>query len=101
MLTFGACCAMAVISAPQLDAQAAPAPGATDRSHIEEVLRGLNRGRGFGQVAISPDGKKLAWIEGGRVGSEIRIASASDLGKTERVTAATNSDQHCREGELA
>ena len=75
-------------------------PPPPDRSHIEEVLRGLNRGRGFGQVAISPDGKKLAWIDGGRGGSEIRIASPSDLAKTERVTAATNTEQHCREGEI-
>jgi dipeptidyl aminopeptidase/acylaminoacyl peptidase len=51
-------------------------------------------------VAISPDGKKLAWIDGGRGGSEIRVASPSDLTKSERVTAATKADQHCREGEL-
>ncbi len=70
-------------------------------AHVEEVLRGLNRGRGFGQVAISPDGSKLAWIEGGRGGSEIRVASPNDLSKSERVTAATKPDQHCREGEFA
>ena len=75
--------------------------GSPDRAHVEEVLRGLNRGRGFGQVGISPDGKKLAWIEGGRGGCEIRVASPTDLTKSERVTAATNSDQHCREGEFA
>src|SRR3954470_15432881 len=49
------------------------------RAHIEEVLRGLNRGRGVGQVAISPDGKRLAWIEGGRGVGEIRVASPDDL----------------------
>jgi dipeptidyl aminopeptidase/acylaminoacyl peptidase len=101
IFAFGACFALAAISAPQIIAQATAAAGATDRSHTEEVLRGLNRGRGFGQVAISPDGKKLAWIEGGRGGSEIRVASLSDLAKTDRVTAATSPDQHCREGEFA
>ncbi len=90
----------AIISAP-IYAQNNPAQGTPDRSHVEEVLRGLNRGRGFGQVAISPDGSKLAWIEGGRGGSEIRVASPNDLNKSERVTAATGSDQHCREGEFA
>ena len=77
---------------------ARPAP---DRSHIEEVLRGLNRARNFGQVAISPDGKKLAWIEGGRGGSEILVASPTELSKSQRVTAAASPNQHCREGELA
>jgi len=71
-----------------------------DRAHIEEVLRGLNRGRGVGQVAISPDGKRLAWIEGVRGGEEIRVASRDDVSKSERVTAASNSGQHCAEGEL-
>ena len=34
-------------------------PGAA-RAQIEEVLNGLSRGRSIGQVAISPDGKRLA-----------------------------------------
>jgi WD40 repeat protein len=100
-LAFGTFLALAAIGPIRMDAQAVPAQRATDRTHIEEVLRGMNRGRGFGQVAISPDGNKVAWIEGGRGGSEIHIASPSDLAKTERVTAATNPDQHCREGEFA
>ncbi len=33
------------------------------RAHIDEVLKGLNRGRSTGQVAVSPDGKRLAWVE--------------------------------------
>src|SRR3974390_709210 len=72
-----------------------------DRAHIEEVLRGMSRGRSFGQVAISPDGKKLAWIERGRGGAEILLAAPDDLTKSQRVTAATQPGQHCREGELS
>ena len=85
------------------------APG--ERAHIEEVLRGLSRGRGFGQVAIAPDGKHLAWIERTKYGVEIRVAalpssanqdlSKVDLAKSERVTAAGKKDVHCREGQLA
>ena len=56
------------------------------RAHIEEALRGLNRGREMGQVAISPDGKRLAWIEGGRGGGEIRVASPDDLSKSQRIS---------------
>ncbi len=37
-----------------------------DRDHIHEVLRGLNRGRSVSEVAVSPDGKRVAWIEGMR-----------------------------------
>src|ERR1700742_2295293 len=74
---------------------------AQDKAHIDEVLKGLNRGRSMGQVAIAPDGKRLAWIEMGKEGAEIRVAPVGDLGKSERVTAAGNPDQHCREGELA
>ncbi|MGA8742219.1 MAG: S9 family peptidase [Terracidiphilus sp.] len=100
-LLFVTCFVLAAVTVAPIYAQNNPAQSTPDRSHVEEVLRGLNRGRGFGQVAISPDGSKLAWIEGGRGGSEIRVASPNDLSKSERVTAATSSDQHCREGEFA
>jgi dipeptidyl aminopeptidase/acylaminoacyl peptidase len=72
-----------------------------DREHIEEVLRGLNRGQTIGQVAVSPDGKLLAWIGGERGSAEILVAPLGDLKSTKRVTAAEKADEHCREGELA
>ncbi len=66
------------------------------------MLKDLNRGRSVGQVAISPDGKRLAWVqESSREDLEIRVAAASDLAKSDRVTAAAKQDLHCREGELA
>ena len=92
---------MSVLILAPLCAQTDAAKSSPDRAHIEEVVRGLNRGRGFGQVGVAPDGKKLAWIDGGRGGSEIRVASPTDLAKSERVTAAANAEQHCREGEFA
>jgi len=79
---------------------APPAPVA-DRSHVADVLKDLNRGRTIGQVAISPDGKRLAWVlEASREETQIRVAPAGDLAKSERVTAATRADQSCREDEL-
>jgi dipeptidyl aminopeptidase/acylaminoacyl peptidase len=71
-----------------------------DRAHVDEVLRGLNRGHSVGQVAVSPDGKQLAWIAGGRGGGEILVAAMGDLKKTQRVTAAAKADQHCAENDL-
>src|SRR5271165_5430453 len=79
----------------------AAAQGGPDRAHIDEVLRGLNRGRSVGRVAVSPDGKQLAWIQGGRGGGEILVTQMDDLKKTQKVTAATKADQKCEEGDLA
>ena len=73
---------------------------AAERAHIEDVLRGLNRGVGAGQVAISPDGKRLAWVEGGRGGGQIVVASPENLEKTVRVSVAAKGDQRCGEGEM-
>jgi dipeptidyl aminopeptidase/acylaminoacyl peptidase len=71
------------------------------RAVIEEVQKGLGRGHNIGQVAISPDGKKLAWIEGTKEGAEIRVAPLNELAKYERITAAAKPEQHCREGQIA
>jgi len=79
------------------DSSAAQAPG---RAHIDEMLKGLNRGRSVGQVAVSPDGKSLAWLQPGREGAEIRVAPLDDMTKSVRVTAAAKPEQHCREGQI-
>src|SRR5580693_6000563 len=92
--------ALALGSTPHLLAQDAAAAQTQGRAHIDEVLKGLNRGRSIGQVAVSPDGKRLAWIQPGKEGSEIRVAALGDLTKSERVTAAAKPDQHCREGQI-
>jgi dipeptidyl aminopeptidase/acylaminoacyl peptidase len=80
-----------------------PAQGsgnAPDRAHIDDVLKGLNLGRSMGQVAVSPNGKRLAWVQAGKDGAEIRVAPIDDLGKSDRVTAAAKPEQHCHEGQL-
>ncbi len=94
-------CAASNLSTAQ--AQAAPS---LDRAHIEEVLKGLDRGRSIGQVAISPDGKQLAWIQHAKEGTEIRVAALGELmqsaqAKSERVTAAAKPDETCQEGQIA
>jgi dipeptidyl aminopeptidase/acylaminoacyl peptidase len=75
--------------------------GTVDRSHIDEVLDSLNRGRTVSQVAVSPDGKRLAWIEGPRSGGSIWLAPIDDLQKHTRITAATRPGERCLETELA
>ncbi|MGA2217357.1 MAG: S9 family peptidase [Terracidiphilus sp.] len=88
-------------NSPIAIAQEATPAKTSDRTHIEETLKGLNRGHLVGQVAVSPDGKHLAWIQMAKEGIEIRVAPFDDLAKSERVTAASKAEQHCREGELA
>src|ERR1035437_4466164 len=89
-----------VFTFSNVSAQSAAADPAMDRAHIEEVLKGLNRGRSVGQVAVAPDGKHLAWIQGDRESGTILVASLDDLRKTQRVTAAAKPDQYCRESEI-
>jgi dipeptidyl aminopeptidase/acylaminoacyl peptidase len=84
--------------APAAQAQASASP---DRAHIDDVLKGLSLGRSLGQVAISPDGKRIAWIARMKEGAEIRVAPLLSLDKSEQVTAATKPGQHCREGQIA
>jgi dipeptidyl aminopeptidase/acylaminoacyl peptidase len=74
---------------------------AVDRAHIDEVLDGLRRGKTVGQVAVSPDGKRLAWTMQAPGGSEIRVAPLGDLTKGERVTAAARPEDRCKEGQIA
>jgi dipeptidyl aminopeptidase/acylaminoacyl peptidase len=85
---------------PPAVAQDAAAAQAPERAHIDEVLKGLNSGRSMGQVTVSPDGKRLAWLQDGKDGAEIRLAALDDLSKSERVTAAAKPDQHCHEGQM-
>src|SRR5579863_955705 len=84
-------------------ASALPAQSAQSyiAERVDQVLRGTDRGHFIGQVAVSPDGKRLAWIQGARGGSEIRLAPIDDLSKSTRITAAASADQHCRENDLA
>jgi dipeptidyl aminopeptidase/acylaminoacyl peptidase len=89
------------VSATQDATGVKAAADAKGHAHVEEILKGLSRGRSVGQVAVSPDGRRLAWIEREKEGEEIRLAPADDLKKSERITAAAKADQHCSEGELA
>ncbi len=84
------------------DARTGSEQTASERTHerLEQALRGINRGHSIGQVAVSPDGKRLAWVDGMRRGGEIRVAPLHDLAKSERITASATAEQHCNEGQL-
>lgn len=91
----------AAFIAPSVSAQQTATPAPVDRAHIEQVLRGLNRGKSVGQVAVSPDGKRIAWIEGPRDSGSIMVAPFDDFKQAEHVSAAAKPDQHCQENDIA
>lgn len=75
-------------------------PRSSIAERVDQVLHSFDRGRSIGQVAVSPDGKHLAWVQGARGGGEIRLALLDKPGKSVRITAAASADQHCSEGDL-
>ncbi len=95
---------------PALPAQEAKAAAAAAATQLDQILPSLNRGLSIGQVAISPDGKRLAWFQGG----EIRVAPLDNLDQSrgpqrqvlvagvesQRVTAASPT-QSCTESDFA
>ncbi len=76
-------------------AQNAPPLSPAARYHIQQVLRSLPRGVSIDQVAVSPDGKRLAWI----VSGEIRVARFDNFAAAQRVTAAPPG-QNCDESDM-
>ncbi len=65
----------------------------------DQAPRRMHR-NSLGQVAVSPDGTRLAWVESGSAGGEIRVAPIGDLSKGQRIATAETSDQPCREGQM-
>jgi dipeptidyl aminopeptidase/acylaminoacyl peptidase len=69
---------------------APPAMGQTgSSSRIDEVISSLRRGYHIGQVAISPDGKRLAWIEGSRSGGILHVAELDQMDRRGAAAAGT------------
>ena len=79
--------AASVPSAHAQDLGATPAQAtlAPSSARLDEILSSLNCARLIGQVAVSPDGKRLAWLEAG----QIRVAPIGNLGQSQLVTAAS------------
>ena len=78
------------------DASGASAAAARATAHLDQILASLDRGLSIGQVAISPDGKRLAWIRSG----EIHVAPIHNLGQSQRITASSPS-RSCSESDFA
>src|SRR5208283_813850 len=81
-------------------AQGVSADPSSSAARVDEVLAEINRARSIGQVAVSPDGKHVAFVLAG----EIRVAPLGNLtlnlALSRRITAATPGER-CIEGNLA
>jgi dipeptidyl aminopeptidase/acylaminoacyl peptidase len=67
-------------------AQSVSAPLSVAPSHVQldDILSSQNHARTITQVAVSPDGKRIAWLEAG----QIRLAPLDNLSQSQPVTAA-------------
>ena len=82
-------CLMVLVGFPLSTPAQNASPAAPAR--FEEVMQSLRRGRSIRRVAISPDGRRLAWLESGT----IHVAPYDHLDKVETVSVASGSDDQC------
>jgi dipeptidyl aminopeptidase/acylaminoacyl peptidase len=73
-------------------AQSAPAQPAS--AQLNRILASQNRARTIAQLAVSPDGRRVAWLDAG----EIRIAPLDNLAHSQQITAAPG--QSCTASEF-
>ena len=103
-----AMCVSAACSAAGQEAKATPAAGkSANQAGAQASRENSFLAQEFGQAAISPDGKRVAWVEtrtdaqGTPTGKkDIYIADASGSGRPMRLTAGA-STAHCDEEDVA
>ena len=78
-------------------AQGAGTAASPNEARVDAILSNLNRGQSITQVAVSPDGKRLAWAEK----SGISVAPTDNIAASQPVTAASSPNQRCAESQLA
>ncbi len=71
--------------------------GSRAQARIEQMLGASYKGHWIGQVAIAPDGARIAWVDGGRGGERIHVAPFDHLDQAQSVSAGANGggcDEH-------
>ena len=67
----------------QLFAHAQTTPAQSTSAQLDQILSSQNRAGTVAQVAVSPDGKRVAWLDAG----EIRIAPLGNFAHSQQITA--------------
>ena len=84
---------LGVFALPLAHPQSAPAQPTSGQ--LDQILSSQNRARSVAEVAVSPDGKRVAWLEAG----EIRLAQLDHFDQSEPITAPTPG-QSCNASEF-
>ena len=79
---------------PAFAQQTASETSSADR--VDQILAGMKRAAMVREVALSPDGSRIAWT----LNSEIHVAPIANFAAARRVTAASAPDQRCAERDL-
>ena len=64
---------------------------------LNATLSSQWRAQSIGEIAVSPDGKRIAWLDRG----VILVTPLDNLSHSQRVTAASSPDGSCNESDLA
>ena len=88
--------ALPLLLEPHLPAQALQSNISPATKSLDQIPSGNGRVQTIGQVAISPDGKRVAWLLAG----EIHVAPVDNFDSAQRITAAVSSVQSCAESNL-
>jgi len=96
-LSLALCC----LSALPDCAQNAGAGPASDNAQLDQILASQVRVHAIAQVAVSPDGKRLAWIEGRQIHvAPLGIVPTIRIDQSQRVTAASAPGGSCSESSV-
>jgi len=79
-----------------LSAHAQSAPAQPASAQLDQILSSQSRARTIAQVAVSPDGRRVAWLDAG----EIRLAPLDNLAHSQSVTVPAP-DQSCAASQFA
>ncbi len=85
------CCVCAQTAHPQAPSAATgKAPATAENPHVKDAIKTLFSLKTFGQVAMSPDGRQLAWVENAGGGkSIIYVSSVAEGAAPHRITAVS------------
>ena len=77
----------------------AAAAQSASTAHLDEILSELGKGNRIGQVAVSPDGKRLAWVGGDSTGA-LHVAPFGELQKSRNVNTKAEDGESCHAQQL-
>ncbi len=100
-LVFALLTLLFLASCVPVSAQTASASGEKPQARIARLLSQLESVRTFRQVALSPDGRQIAWVVDAPSGhSRIELAEASTPAVVRQISAVSAPDS-CNEGQIA